>query len=43
MTGSAATYDAIVWGSDAEAATRKANNTPLLDKPISAELGGLSP
>ncbi len=43
MTGSAATYDAIVWGNDAEAATRKANNTPILDKPISAELGGISP
>src|SRR5246127_2607025 len=43
MTGSAATYDAIVWGTDAEAATRKANNTPILDKPISAELGGISP
>jgi acyl-CoA reductase-like NAD-dependent aldehyde dehydrogenase len=43
MTGSAATYDAIVWGTDAEAATRKANNTPILNKPISAELGGISP
>ena len=43
MTGSAATYDAIVWGTDDQAATRKANNTPILDKPISAELGGVSP
>ncbi len=43
MTGSAATYDAIVWGTDAEAATRKANNTPILNKPISAEPGGISP
>jgi acyl-CoA reductase-like NAD-dependent aldehyde dehydrogenase len=43
MTGSAATYDAIVWGTDRDAATRKANNTPALDKPISAELGGVSP
>jgi len=43
MTGSAATYDAIVWGTDAEVATRKANNAPILDKPISAELGGISP
>ena len=43
MTGSAATYDAIVWGTDAEVVTRKANNTPILDKPISAELGGISP
>lgn len=43
MTGSAATYDAIVWGTDDQAATRKANNTPILTKPISAELGGVSP
>ncbi|AFM18062.1 NAD-dependent aldehyde dehydrogenase [Mycolicibacterium chubuense NBB4] len=43
MTGSATTYDAIVWGDDADAATRKADNTPILDKPISAELGGISP
>jgi acyl-CoA reductase-like NAD-dependent aldehyde dehydrogenase len=43
MTGSAGTYDAIVWGADDQAATRKANNTPILDKPITAELGGISP
>ncbi|MGO8938097.1 MAG: aldehyde dehydrogenase family protein [Mycobacterium sp.] len=43
MTGSAATYDAIVWGTDDRAAARRADNTPLLDKPISAELGGISP
>jgi hypothetical protein len=43
LTGSAATYDAIVWGTDVQAAARKANNTPLLDKPITAELGGVSP
>src|SRR6478672_252812 len=43
LTGSAATYDAIVWGTDDEAASRKANNTPLLDKPITGELGGVSP
>jgi acyl-CoA reductase-like NAD-dependent aldehyde dehydrogenase len=43
MTGSAATYDAIVWGTGDQAATRKANNTPILAKPITAELGGVSP
>jgi acyl-CoA reductase-like NAD-dependent aldehyde dehydrogenase len=43
MTGSTTTYDAIVWGIDDEAATRKANNTPVLDKPITAELGGVGP
>jgi hypothetical protein len=43
LTGSAATYDAIVWGTGDQAASRKANNTPLLDKPITGELGGVSP
>ena len=43
MTGSAATYDAIVWGSDAHAEDRRANGTPLLDKPFTAELGGVAP
>lgn len=36
ITGSAATYDAIVWGTDDRAPARKANNTPILDKPITA-------
>lgn len=43
MTGSAATHDAIVWGTGALAAERKRAGTPLLDKPISSELGGVSP
>ncbi|WAJ43257.1 aldehyde dehydrogenase family protein [Mycobacterium sp. Aquia_216] len=43
MTGSAATYDAVAWGTDDRATARKADNTPLLDKPITAELGGVSP
>ncbi|MEV0103577.1 aldehyde dehydrogenase family protein, partial [Nocardia sp. NPDC050789] len=43
MTGSAATHDAIVWGSGDEAARRKAEGKPLLDKPITSELGGVSP
>src|ERR1700742_4757801 len=43
MTGSAATYDAIVWGTDDQAANRKADNAPLLEKPITGELGGVSP
>jgi aldehyde dehydrogenase (NAD(P)+) len=43
MTGSALTHDAIVWGTGPEAATRKAAGTPLLDKPITSELGGVSP
>ncbi|MGX1793042.1 aldehyde dehydrogenase family protein [Microbacterium sp. NPDC055312] len=48
ITGSAATFDAIVWGastgSAAQATTRRRReNRPLLTKPITAELGGVSP
>ena len=41
LTGSGATYDAVVWGSDA--AARKAAGTPVLDKPVTCELGNVSP
>ncbi len=43
MTGSARTHDAIVFGTGAEGAERKGAGTPLLDKPITSELGGVSP
>ncbi|WP_278314724.1 aldehyde dehydrogenase family protein [Lolliginicoccus levis] len=43
MTGSAATHDAIVFGTGEEGARRKASNEPVLTKPISSELGGVSP
>lgn len=43
ITGAAPTFDAIVWGSRAQAARRKRENRPLLKKPITAELGGVSP
>ncbi len=43
ITGSAATFDAIVWGTGDEAARRRADDDPKLDKPITAELGGVSP
>ncbi|PVC76125.1 aldehyde dehydrogenase family protein [Streptomyces sp. CS081A] len=43
MTGSAATHDAIVFGTGAEGADRKKAGTPLLDKPVTSELGGVSP
>ncbi|MFE4306336.1 aldehyde dehydrogenase family protein [Streptomyces sp. NPDC056517] len=43
MTGSAATHDAIVFGPGEEGAARKAAGTPLLDKPVTSELGGVSP
>jgi len=44
LTGSQNTYDAIVWGADpAKRAARKASGTPLLNKPVSAELGCVTP
>jgi len=43
ITGSAATHDRIVWGAGEEAERRRAANEPLLDKPITSELGGVSP
>ena len=43
MTGSAATYDALVWGVGDQAARNRAAGTPLLDKPFTAELGGVNP
>lgn len=43
ITGSAVTFDAIVWGTGAKAEKRRSDNTPLLGVPITAELGGVSP
>jgi Aldehyde dehydrogenase family len=44
LTGSDKTYDQIVWGNHgAEADERRAQNQPLLRKPISAELGNVTP
>jgi len=43
MTGSAATHDAIVWGTGPESDERRAAGTPLLTKRITSELGGVSP
>lgn len=43
ITGSAVTHDVIVWGSGPEGAARRAAGTPVLDKPITSELGGVSP
>ncbi|MDL9978222.1 aldehyde dehydrogenase family protein [Microbacterium sp. ASV49] len=43
ITGSAVTFDAIVWGVGAEAAERRERNDPKLTVPITAELGGVSP
>lgn len=43
ITGSARTFDAIVWGAGATAKRRRQENRPRLNKPITAELGGVSP
>ena len=44
LTGSAATYDSIVWGPPGqEREARKARNQPLVTKRITAELGNVSP
>ncbi len=43
MTGSARTFDAIVWGPGQEGQRRREQGRPLLDKPITAELGNVTP
>ncbi|MBN9158541.1 aldehyde dehydrogenase family protein [Microbacterium sp.] len=43
ITGSAPTFDAIVWGTGAQGKRRRRENRPRLKKPITAELGGVSP
>lgn len=44
ITGSHHTHDAIVWGSSiAEQVRRKASHQPKLDKPITSELGCVTP
>jgi acyl-CoA reductase-like NAD-dependent aldehyde dehydrogenase len=44
LTGSDATYDELVWGAAGpEREARKARNAPILAKPITAELGCVSP
>ena len=44
ITGSDRTYDLLVWGPPGpERDARRAENRPLLDKPITAELGNISP
>lgn len=43
ITGSSRTHDAIVYGTGIGAATRKARDKRVLDKPIASELGGAGP
>ncbi len=43
ITGSDKTYDAVVFGAGPDGERRKAADVPLLDKPVTAELGSVSP
>ncbi|PPK92325.1 aldehyde dehydrogenase family protein [Kineococcus xinjiangensis] len=43
VTGSRDTHDAVVFGAGAEGARRRAAREPLLAKPVTSELGGVSP
>lgn len=43
ITGSETTHDSIVFGGGTEGAARKAANDPRLSKPITSELGNVSP
>ncbi|WP_458040301.1 MULTISPECIES: aldehyde dehydrogenase family protein [Bacteria] len=43
ITGSEATFDVIVWGTGEEAQRRRRDDDPAMPKPITAELGGVSP
>ncbi|WP_406373291.1 aldehyde dehydrogenase family protein [Streptomyces sp. NBC_01550] len=43
VTGSDRTHDAIVWGTDEQAAERRRDDKPLIGKPFTSELGGVSP
>ncbi len=43
LTGSAATYDALVWGTGPDSERRRASGQLQLDKPFTAELGGVNP
>ena len=43
ITGSVHTHDAIVFGSGKAGEKRKKQNKPLLDKPITSELGAVCP
>ncbi|MFB6875017.1 aldehyde dehydrogenase family protein [Streptomyces sp. NPDC056323] len=43
ITGALATHDVVAFGPGEEGRARKAAGTPLLDKPMTSELGGVSP
>jgi acyl-CoA reductase-like NAD-dependent aldehyde dehydrogenase len=43
MTGSDKTFEAIVFGTGEDGERRKNNRNPLMDKPITGELGNITP
>lgn len=43
VTGSLATHDRVVWGEGDEALERKRAGTPRNDRPVTSELGNVSP
>ena len=43
MTGSDRTFEAVVFGPGEEGARRKADGAPLVDKPVTGELGCITP
>jgi acyl-CoA reductase-like NAD-dependent aldehyde dehydrogenase len=43
LTGSDKTFEALVFGAGPEGARRKATGTPVLNKPVTGELGSVSP
>jgi acyl-CoA reductase-like NAD-dependent aldehyde dehydrogenase len=43
LTGSDKTFETIIFGSGAEGAERKAQKRPLVSKPVSCELGNVTP
>jgi aldehyde dehydrogenase (NAD(P)+) len=43
ITGAERTHDAIVWGTGDEAVQRRARGEPRVQKPITSELGNVSP
>jgi aldehyde dehydrogenase (NAD(P)+) len=43
LTGGERTHDAIVFGGGAEGAARRAAGTPAIGKPVSSELGNVTP
>jgi aldehyde dehydrogenase (NAD(P)+) len=43
ITGSARSYYEVVYGAEPDASRRRLRNEPILQKPITSELGGVSP